>query len=67
MFLKHYILGAFAKLRQASISFVMSFRPSFCLYVCLSVRIEQLGSRWTDFDENLYLIHFRKSVGNIQV
>jgi hypothetical protein len=34
------VLGAFAKLREATISFVMS------------VRMEQLGSDWTDFHEN---------------
>jgi hypothetical protein len=37
-------LGAFAKLRKATISFVRSVR--------LSVRMEQLGSHWTDFLEN---------------
>ena len=36
-------LGVFAELRKATISFVMSVRPS--------VRMEQLGSPWTDFDE----------------
>jgi len=36
-------LGAFTKLRKAIISFLMS--------VCLSVRMEQLGSHWTDFHE----------------
>jgi hypothetical protein len=36
-------LGALAKLRKATISFVMSVR--------LSVRMEQLGSHWTDFQE----------------
>ena len=36
------IVGAFAKLRIATISFVM--------YV-LSVRLEQLGSHWTGFDD----------------
>jgi hypothetical protein len=36
-------LGAFAKLRKATISFVMS--------VHLSVRMEQLGSHLTDFHE----------------
>jgi hypothetical protein len=40
-------LGAFAKLRKATISFVMSD----CLPVCPSVRMEQLGSQQTDFDE----------------
>jgi hypothetical protein len=38
-------LGAFAKLRKATISFVMS------VCVRLSVRTEQLGSHWTDFHE----------------
>jgi hypothetical protein len=37
------LLGAFAKLRKATISFVMS--------VCLIVRMEQLGSQWRDFEE----------------
>ena len=35
-------LGAFAILSKVAISF-MSLRPS--------VRVEQLGSNWTDFDE----------------
>ena len=45
--LKVKFLGAFAKLRKAAISFVMSVRPS----VRPSVRMEQLGSHWTDFHE----------------
>ena len=36
-------LGAFAKSRKATISFVKS--------VCPSVRMQQLGSHWTDFDK----------------
>ena len=52
-------LGAFAKLQKATISFVMA--------VHLSVRMEQLGSHWTDFHEILYLRIFRKSVEKIQV
>ena len=36
-------LGAFAKLRNATISFAMSVR--------VSVRIEPLGSHWTDIHE----------------
>ena len=36
-------VGAFAKLRKATISFVMS--------VCLSDRMEQLDAHWTGFDE----------------
>jgi hypothetical protein len=35
--------------------------------VHLSVRVEQLDSLWTDFDEILYLGIFRKSVEKIQV
>jgi hypothetical protein len=53
------ILGAFAKLRKATISSIMS--------VCPSVRMEQLGSHWTDFYETLYLSIFLKSVEKIQV
>jgi hypothetical protein len=34
-------LGAFAKSGKATVSFVMSVRPS--------VRVAQLGSHWTDF------------------
>jgi hypothetical protein len=52
-------LGAFAKLRKATISCVMSVR--------LSVRMEQLGSHWTDFHEILYSRIFRKSAEKIQV
>ena len=39
-------LGAFAKLEKATISVAMS--------VCLSVRMGQLSSHWTDFHEILY-------------
>jgi hypothetical protein len=34
-------LGAFAKLRKATVSFIMPVHPS--------ARMEQLGSQWTDF------------------
>jgi len=37
------LLDAFIQLRKVTISFVMS--------ACPSVRIEQLGSHWTDFHE----------------
>jgi hypothetical protein len=47
------------KLRKAIISFVMS--------VCLSVRMEQFGSNWTDFHEMLYLGIFRELGEKIQV
>jgi hypothetical protein len=60
-FLNTFILflNAFAKLRKGTISFVMSVRPS--------VRMEQLGSHWTNFREIWYLISFRKSVEKIQI
>jgi hypothetical protein len=40
---------------------------SSCLSVRPSVRMEQLGSHWTDFQEILYLSIFRKPVEKIQV
>jgi hypothetical protein len=39
----------------------------FALSVCLPVRMEQLGSQWTDFREIWYLSIFRKTVEKIQV
>jgi hypothetical protein len=36
-------------------------------HVCPSVRMEQLGSRWTDFHEILYLSIFQTYVEKIQV
>ena len=48
------ILGAFAKLGKATISFVMSVR--------LSVRMEQLGSHWTEFHKIRNLRIIRKYV-----
>jgi hypothetical protein len=41
MFLGAEFLGAVAKLRKATISFVLSARPA--------VRMEHFGSHWTDF------------------
>jgi hypothetical protein len=52
-------LGAFAKLRKATVSFVVSARPS--------VRMEHLGSHRTDFHEIWYMNIFRKSFEKIQV
>jgi hypothetical protein len=37
-------LGAFAKLRKATISFII-------FVVCTSARMVKLGSHWTDFQE----------------
>jgi len=45
--LQHPFLAAYAKLREATIGFLMSLRPS--------TRMEQLGSHWTDF----HLWYFR--------
>jgi hypothetical protein len=53
------ILGLFAKLRKATVSFVMP--------VCLYVRMEQLCSHWTDFYEMSYLSIYRKAIEKIQV
>ena len=48
------ILGAFAKLRKTTFSVVMSVRPF--------VRMEQLGSNWTDFHEISYMSFFFESL-----
>jgi len=55
--------GVFAKLQKATIKFVMSVCPSFRL----SVRMEQLGSYWTNSHAVWYLSTFRKSVDIIEV
>jgi hypothetical protein len=49
------LLGAFAALRKATNSFVMS------------VPMQQLGSHWTNFHEILYVGIFGKSVEKMQV
>jgi hypothetical protein len=59
------LLGAFAKLRKATVSFSVSVSLSVLLR--LSVRTEQLLSHWTDIHEIWYLRIFRKSVEKIQV
>ena len=53
--------GAFAKLRKATICFVMSVRPSVRPSVC----VEQLRSHWTEFYEIWYLSFFSKIFRNI--
>lgn len=53
------MLGESAKWRKASISFAMSFRPSFRTY--------QLGTHCTDFREIWYCKLLWKSVENIQI
>jgi hypothetical protein len=47
---KKLFLSAFTKLRKAIISFVMSICPSVGSFNRLSVRMEQLGSYWTDIN-----------------
>jgi hypothetical protein len=55
------ILIAFRRVRKIA-------RSDYKLrHVCPSVRMEQRGSHWTDFDEILYLCFLRKSVEKIQV
>jgi len=50
-------LGAFEKLEK----------KSDCWLASRSVRTEQLGSHWTDFNEIRYLSIFRKYVEGIEV
>ena len=45
---------------------VRKFLEATC-HVCSSVRMEQLGSHWTDFHEIWHLSAFRKSVAVIRV
>jgi hypothetical protein len=59
------ILGAFAKLQRATISFVMCV--CVCLSVCLSVLREQLGFHWANSNEIWHWGIFRKFVGRNQV
>ena len=56
------ILSAFAKLRKATISFVMSVCPSICPSVCM-----ELGSHSTDFHKILYFRIFRKYFEKLRV
>jgi hypothetical protein len=62
--LRSCFLGTFAKLRKATISFVASVRPPVylyvCLFLCLSLRTEQLSSSWKAFHEKLIFQDFLK-------
>jgi hypothetical protein len=49
--------GALTKLRKATANFLMS----------LSVRLERLGSYWTDFHETSYLSAVQKSAQKNQI
>ena len=57
-FITFYALSA--KFRKATLSFVLSVRPS------LSVCMQQLGFHWWDFHEIYYLKIFRKTVEAVQ-
>jgi len=59
----NWFYGEFAILRKGTISFVESVCPS----VRHSLRMEKLGSQWTNFYEIWYLSIFRESVEKIQV
>ena len=61
--LKHKYANFYARLQICE----MRLLASSCLSVCLSIRMEQLGSYRIDFREIWYLIIFRKSVKKIQV
>ena len=56
------VLGEFAKLGKATISFVMLIRLS----VRPPVYMEQLGSEWTDCHEILHLIVFRNLLRSLK-
>jgi len=49
--------------RQAAIGFAMSRCPS----VCLSARIEQLGSQYTDLKKMIFKIFLEKSVEEFKI
>jgi hypothetical protein len=51
-----FFLDAFTKLRKQLLA-----------SSCPSVRMEQLGSQWTDFIKTGYLSIFRKSVGKMKL
>ena len=58
----HFIRRVY-KMRKVTISFTMSV----CSSIHPSVRMEQLGSHWTDFREIWYFSIFGKTVKKIQV
>jgi hypothetical protein len=55
-----HIIGAFAKLQKKRLLASSYSYVSVCLSVCLCVRMEHLGSHWTDFNELWYLSIFLK-------
>ena len=72
MVLSHAIIYGFVFRRvlqncEKRLLLVVSSRPSVRGYVCPSVRKEQIGSHWTDFQQILYLSILRKSIQKPQV
>jgi hypothetical protein len=65
------LVGTFAKLRKATISFVttvcLSVCPSVLLCLCVSVRMELPGSHETEILEMRYLCIFPKSVEKLSL
>jgi hypothetical protein len=49
------IFGAFAKLRKRTVSSAIPV----CLFICRSVGMEQLSSRWAGFHDVLYMGFFK--------
>jgi hypothetical protein len=65
---KFYNTSFYARLQNCEKRLLASsYLPFVCPSVCLSVRMEQLGSHWTDFHEIWYFSIFRKYVEEIQV
>lgn len=54
------VFGVFAKLWKTTGSSAISV----CLSVCRSIGMEQLGSRWTDFRDVLYMGFFKSAEEN---
>jgi len=57
------LFGPVCKIAKVTFSFVISI----CLFICLSVRMEQHDSHWTGLHEIWYLRILRKSAKQIQV
>jgi len=55
-------LGAFVNLRKANISLVMTVRLFVRPSVRPSVRIEQVGSHWTDFVSPMFFLNFVQKI-----
>ena len=53
-------MGALAKLRKVTISFIMFVFLSVYLSVYPSIRMQQLSFNWTDFHETFYFVFFEK-------